>query len=150
MATSSAPATSAKAAVYHGPKPEPPFLTLTDIPIRSPTAGEAVVEILASQVRSYASEILDGSRQFPSLLPMVPGPGGVGIIRSIGPGNTILQPGQLVIIDATIRARDNAVAPDAMISGLVAAGPAGQSLQSVWTHGVWAEKAVLPVENLVC
>ncbi|KAG0052151.1 hypothetical protein BGZ83_002924 [Gryganskiella cystojenkinii] len=148
MATSTDPATTAKAAVYSGSKPEPPYLTITHLPIRSPTAGEAVVEIVAAHVRSYSYEWFNGSKQFPNLLPMVPGPGAVGIIRSIGPGNTVLQVGQLVIVDSTIRARDNAVNPAAMISGLMAAGPGGQSLQSVWSHGTWTERALVPFENL--
>lgn len=141
--------TTTKAAVFHGAKPTGPFLTISEIPIREPTSGEAVVEILAARVLSYASEIFDGSRPYPNLLPFVPGAGGIGIIRSIGPGNTTLQPGQLVVIDPTIRARDNAISPDIMLHGLIAYGPGPQSLQSVWNHGTWAEKSILPVENLV-
>ncbi|GJJ76423.1 hypothetical protein EMPS_08782 [Entomortierella parvispora] len=124
------------------------FLTITEIPIREPTSGEAVVEILAARVLSYASEIFDGSRPYPNLLPLVPGAGGIGIIRSIGPGNTTLQTGQMVVIDPTIRARDNAISPDIMLHGLIAYGPGPQSLQSVWNHGTWAEKSIIPVENL--
>jgi len=140
---------TARAAISHGPKPNPPFLTLSEILIREPTAGEAVIDVLATHIRSYASEILDGTREFPKILPSVPGSGAVGRIRSIGPGNTILQPGQLVVLDPTFRARDNVVAPAAIISGLLAPGPAGESLQSVWLNGSWAEKMVVPVENLV-
>ncbi|GJJ76443.1 hypothetical protein EMPS_08802 [Entomortierella parvispora] len=142
-------ATTAKAAISQAPKQNPPFVTLSEIPIREPTAGEAVIDILATHIRSYASEILDGTRVFPKIFPSVPGTGAVGRIRSIGPGSTVLRPGQLVIFDPTIRARDDAVAPAAIISGLLAPGPAGESLQSVWLNGSWAEKMVAPVENLI-
>lgn len=81
-----------------------------------------------------------------SIVPMVPGTGGVGIIRSLGPGNTILQVGQMVVLDPTIRARDNPIAPDTIMLGLFAAGPGGHSIHSVWQNGTWAEKVVAPVE----
>ena len=73
----------------------------------------------------------------------------MGIIRSIGPGNTTLQTGQLVVIDPTVRARDNAISPAIMLLGITADGPGAQNLQSVWNHGTWAEKSIIPIENLV-
>ncbi|GJJ78433.1 hypothetical protein EMPS_10792 [Entomortierella parvispora] len=128
------PTYTTKAAVFHGPKPVAPFLTISELPLREPTSGEAVVEILAARVLTYAHELFDGTRPYPNLLPFVPGVGGMGIIRSIGPGNTTLQTGQLVVIDPTVRARDNAISPDIMLLGLIAGGPGSQRLQEVWHH----------------
>jgi len=142
-------ATTAKAALFTGQKAIQPFLELTQISIREPTAGEAVVEMVATHIRSYSSEILDGTRSFMSIPPMVPGNGGIGIVRAIGPGNTLLQVGQLVAIDPAIRARDNPISPDTIIMGFFASGPGGKSLHSAWKNGTWAEKAVIPVEVLV-
>ncbi|GJJ76424.1 hypothetical protein EMPS_08783 [Entomortierella parvispora] len=141
-------ATTARAALFTGPKATQPYLEFVELPIREPAAGEAVVEILAAHVRSYVSENLSGERPFRSIPPMVPGNGGIGVIRAIGPGNTLLEVGQLVAIDPAIRARDNAISPDTIIMGFYAAGPGGKSLHSVWKNGTWAEKAVIPFEVL--
>ncbi|GJJ73202.1 hypothetical protein EMPS_05560 [Entomortierella parvispora] len=140
--------TTVRAALFTGQKATPPYLEPVDLPIREPSAGEAVVEIVAAHIRSYASESLSGVRPFMGVAPMVPGNGGVGIIRAIGPGSTILKVGQMVAIDPAIRARDNAISPDTIIMGFFAAGPGGTSLHSVWRHGTWAEKAVIPFEVL--
>ncbi|KAF9102776.1 hypothetical protein BGX29_004211 [Mortierella sp. GBA35] len=136
-----------KAAVFEAIKPSGPFLKLTDIPAPVATNGDAVIKILAARVVSYSKEVFDGSRIYPSLLPMVPGPSGVGIIQSLAPGAIHLKVGQLVFIDPTVRARDHPIKPDAILQGLIAFGK-GQELQKVWTNGAWAQEMLVPLENL--
>ncbi|KAF9904255.1 hypothetical protein EC991_002913 [Linnemannia zychae] len=136
-----------KAAVHEGVNPSVPFLKVTNIPAPVALNGDAVVKILATRVVSYSKEVFDGSRPYPNHLPMVPGPGGVGIIQSVAPGATHIKPGQMVYIDPTVRSRDHPITPDAMLQGLVAFGK-GIELQRVWNNGSWAEEMLVPLENL--
>ncbi|KAK3845105.1 MAG: alcohol dehydrogenase zinc-binding domain protein [Linnemannia gamsii] len=136
-----------KAALYEGVNPAASLLKVTDLPAPVALNGDAVIKILATRVVSYAKEVLNGTRPYPNLLPMVPGPGGVGIIQSVAPGATHLKPGQMVFIDPTVRSRDHPITPDAMLQGLIAFGK-GIELQRVWNNGSWAEEMLVPFENL--
>jgi hypothetical protein len=52
---------------------------------RRDRAGEAVVDVAAAPVLSYADEVLSGARQYAIFPPLVPGTGGVGKVRAAGP-----------------------------------------------------------------
>ena len=71
-------------------------LTLEDITEPVPQAGELLVRVLASPVLAYAQEVFSGERNYPLVLPLVPGGGAIGIVEKTGPDATRLQPGQLV------------------------------------------------------
>ncbi|TFK49524.1 alcohol dehydrogenase [Heliocybe sulcata] len=139
-----------KAALFHGTKPSPPYLTLTDLPSPTATAGSVVIKVLASSVLSYADEIFSGARTYPSLLPYVPGGGTVGIIKSAGPdvANPHLRVGTLVYCDCTIRARDDPYSTKLMLQGIGAFNARAQQVQSVWRNGSWAEEMLVPAENV--
>ncbi|KAG0201048.1 hypothetical protein BGX28_006068 [Mortierella sp. GBA30] len=139
-------ASTIKAAVFEKVKPNSPFLNITHIPAPVAGKGDVVVKILATRVASYAKEIFEGSRTFPMQLPMVPGPGGIGIIKSIGPGTAHLKVGQMVYVDPTIRARDHPINPQGILQGLFCS-PELQGLQG-WRSGCWAEETLVPVENV--
>ncbi|KAF9079432.1 hypothetical protein BGX23_004105 [Mortierella sp. AD031] len=136
-----------KAALYEGVNPSAPLLKVTDLPAPVANNGDAVVKILATRVVSYAKDVLNGTRPYPNLLPMVPGYGGIGIIQSVAPGAIHIKAGQMVFIDPTVRSRDHPVTPDAMLQGLIAFGR-GKELQKVWNNGSWAEEILVPLENL--
>ncbi|KAF9209030.1 hypothetical protein BGZ49_006574 [Haplosporangium sp. Z 27] len=136
-----------KAAVFEGQKPAAPFVTLTQIPAPVPGNGDVVVKVLSSLIVGYTKEVLSGVRNFPTRLPHVPGPGAIGIIKSIGPGSIHLKVGQMVYVDPTVRARDHPITPDYMLQGLVAGGNS-QRLQDVWLNGSWAEETLVPAESL--
>ncbi|KAF9992586.1 hypothetical protein BGZ80_005314 [Entomortierella chlamydospora] len=136
-----------KAAVFEGVKASAPFVNMTQIPAPIAGNGDVVVKVLAARVLSYAGEIFNGSRTYPSRLPFVPGSGGVGVIKSIGPGTVHLEVGQLVYIDPTVRARDHPISPAVMLQGLIAVGEA-QKMQDVWLNGSWAEEMSVPAENI--
>ncbi|KAI8594656.1 alcohol dehydrogenase zinc-binding domain protein, partial [Dissophora ornata] len=136
-----------KAAVFKGVKPSAPFLSLTQIQAPVAGSGDVVVKILATRVLGYMGEIFNGTRNYPSQLPMVPGSGGIGLIKSVGPGNVHLQVGQMVYIDPTVRARDHPISPQVMLQGLIAVGEA-QKMQDVWLNGSWAEEMLVPTENV--
>ncbi|KAF9199642.1 hypothetical protein BGZ49_010219 [Haplosporangium sp. Z 27] len=136
-----------KAAVFEGVKSSAPFVKLTQIPAPVAGNGDVVVKILAARVLNYAGEIFNGSRVYPTRLPFVPGSGGIGVIKSVGPGSVHLQVGQTVFIDPTVRSRDHPISPEVMLQGLVAVGEA-QKMQDVWLNGSWAEEMLVPVENI--
>ena len=46
---------------------------LKDVPDPQPSVGDAVIQVLAVPLVSYAKEIFLGTRQYPNLTPLIPG-----------------------------------------------------------------------------
>jgi alcohol dehydrogenase len=124
-------------------------LEVRTLPDPEPGAGEVVVDVVAAPVLPYHGEVFSGARQYPLLLPLVPGAGAVGRVRAIGPDATRLRAGDWVFCDATVRSRDDAVSPDIMLQGLIAAGEGPMRLQSRYRHGPFADQVLIPMENAV-
>jgi len=122
-------------------------LVIETLPDPHPGAGELVVDIVAAPVLSYAAEVYSGARQYPLHLPLAVGTGAVGRVRAVGPDATRLAPGDWVFCDPTVRARDEALAPDILLQGLIAPSPGAQRLQAHFGHGSFAEQQLLPLEN---
>ncbi|WP_314958360.1 zinc-binding alcohol dehydrogenase family protein [Bradyrhizobium cosmicum] len=110
--------------------------------------GEVVVDVVATRVLSYMNEVFSGERNYALDLPIIPGPGGIGRVRAIGPDATRLAVGDWVFCDPTVRSRDDAVAPDIALQGLTAAGPGGMRLQKHFHGGSFAEQMRVPTENV--
>lgn len=110
--------------------------------------GEVIVDIVATRVLAYMNEVFSGMRNYVLDLPIIPGPGGIGRVRAIGPDATKLGVGDWVFCDPTVRSRDDIVAPDIALQGLTAAGPGGMRLQQHFRHGSFAEQMRLPTENV--
>lgn len=110
--------------------------------------GEVIVDVVATRVLSYMNEVFSGERNYALDLPVIPGPGGIGRVRAIGPDATKLSVGDWVFCDPTVRSRDDVVAPDIALQGLTAAGPGGMRLQQHFRHGSFAEQMRVPTENV--
>ncbi|QIO33697.1 zinc-binding dehydrogenase [Bradyrhizobium sp. 1(2017)] len=110
--------------------------------------GEVIVDVVATRVLSYMNEVFDGTRNYALDLPIIPGPGGIGRVRAIGPDATRLAVGDWVFCDPTVRSRDDALAPDIALQGLTAAGAGGMRLQQHFRHGSFAEQMRVPTENV--
>jgi alcohol dehydrogenase len=123
-------------------------LALRDIPSPVPGTGEVIVDVFANAVLAYAGEVFSGRRNYPFDLPAVPGSGPIGRVRAVGNDATKLQAGDWVYCDPTVRARDDAQAPDIMLQGLIAPGPGPKRLQAWVGNGGWAEQVRVPTENL--
>lgn len=123
-------------------------LVIEDVPDPAIGTGEVIVDVVATRVLSYMNEVLDGTRNYALDLPIVPGPGGIGRVRAIGPDATRLAIGDWVFCDPTVRSRDDFVAPDIALQGLTGAGPGGMLLQKHFRHGSFAEQMRLPTENV--
>lgn len=111
--------------------------------------GEVIVDMVATNLPSYAAEVFSGDRKYPLVLPAVPGAGGVGRVRAVGPDATRLRPGDWVYCDCTVRSRDDAFSPDITLQGLSARGDGGLQLQKYFHDGSLAEQIRIPTENAV-
>ncbi|HTR84956.1 MAG TPA: alcohol dehydrogenase catalytic domain-containing protein [Reyranella sp.] len=111
--------------------------------------GEVIVDVVAAGVLAYARDVFSGKRQYLLELPIVPGSGGIGRVRAIGPDATRLAVGDWVFIDPTVRGRDDAVAPDIILQGLTAGSVAALGLQRYYHDGAFAEQVRVPTENAV-
>lgn len=122
-------------------------LTVQDWPEPILGTGEVIVDVVASSVLGYASQVFSGERQYLLELPVVPGTGAIGRVRSAGPDATQLARGDWVYCDPTIRSRDNAQNPDITLQGLSAGGEGGLRLQRYFGDGAWAQQMRVPTEN---
>lgn len=124
-------------------------LVLRDVPDPILRAGEVIVDIAATSVLGYAREVFSGERRYLLQLPAVPGPGGVGRVRAVGPDATRLAVGDWVYCDATVRSRDGGLTPEIILQGLTAGGEAGLGLQRHFRDGSFAQQMRTPTENAV-
>lgn len=111
--------------------------------------GEAIVDVVAAGMLAYARDVFSGKRQYLLELPIVPGAGGIGRVRAIGPDATRLAVGDWVFVDPTVRGRDDAVAPDIILQGLTAGSREALRLQRYYHDGAFAEQVRVPTENAV-
>lgn len=109
--------------------------------------GEVIIDVVATRVLSYANEVFSGERKYALDLPVIPGPGGIGRVRALGPDATELAIGDWVFCDPTVRARDNAVSPDITLQGWSARDAGGLKLQQYFRDGSFAEQMRVPTEN---
>ncbi|KAK0624490.1 alcohol dehydrogenase, partial [Lasiodiplodia hormozganensis] len=119
----------------------------TTQPTPHPTPGSAIIRILAAGILSYSGQIYTGSREYSFPTPLVPGASAIGRIAAVGPDATLLAPGALVLLDVTIRARDD---PDGaiMLSGIVE-GSAPKLMRGEWRDSTYAEFVRMPLENCI-
>ncbi|HZD25282.1 MAG TPA: zinc-binding dehydrogenase [Alphaproteobacteria bacterium] len=123
-------------------------LTIGTLPEPELGTGEVVVDVAATRVLAYMNEVISGARDYTLELPLAPGPGGIGRVRAVGPDATRLRPGDWVYCDPTVRSRDDAAAPDIALQGLTAPSEGGQRLQRHFRHGAFAERMLVPTENV--
>ncbi len=124
-------------------------LAIETLPDPEPSAGEVVVDVAAAPVLSYAAEVFSGARQYPMLLPLAVGVGGIGRVRAVGPDATLIAPGDWVFCDPTVRSRDDAIHTQVMLQGLIAPGEGAQRLQAYFRNGAFAERMLIPLENAI-
>lgn len=133
-------------AVIHTSPKHP--LTVQDATIPDAGPGSAVVEILATPLLTYMSEVIDGTRPYPMVYPLTPGTSAIARVRAIGPDAVSLKPGDLVLCDVFVTARDDPSA--SMLIGLHSNPPKAQPLmENEWRNSTWAESAKFPLENLL-
>ncbi|MCJ1241214.1 hypothetical protein MMC14_009218 [Varicellaria rhodocarpa] len=122
-------------------------LKVTTLSTPQPTPGSAIVRILVANVISYMREVYDGTRPYTFPTPMVTGTNAIGRVVAVGPDATSLKLGQLVLVDSTIRGRDDPTA--IMLSGIIDGDSEGSKklMQGEWRNSNHAEYAKVPLEN---
>jgi len=123
-------------------------LSVESVPDPVLGTGEVIVDVTATAVLPYTAEVFSGERQYQLALPVVPGLGAVGRVRTVGPDATRLAPGDWVWCDPTIRSRDDALTPDITLQGWSGRGPGGARLQRYFGQGSFAEQVLVPTENV--
>lgn len=123
-------------------------LAIEDVPDPIIGTGEVVVDVVATRVLSYANEVFSGERKYLLDLPVIPGSGGIGRVRQIGPDATHLAFGDWVLCDPTVRSRDDVQAPDITLQGWSARGEGGMKLQKHFRNGSFAQQIMVPTENV--
>jgi alcohol dehydrogenase len=123
-------------------------LVIADVPEPVLGTGEVIVDVVATRVLSYMNEVFSGARNYALDLPVIPGPGGIGRVRAIGPDATRLAVGDWVFCDPTVRSRDDAVSPDITLQALSARDAGGMRLQKHFHDGSFAEQMRVPTENV--
>ena len=124
-------------------------LAIENVSDPKPKTGEVVVDIIAAPVISYSKDVFSGVRKYPFLLPMIPGASAIGKISDLGSDATDLKIGDLVYCDPTVRARDKIRSPDIMLQGWIAPTDGAKILQKNFPNGSFAERMLLPMENVV-
>ncbi|WP_116135145.1 zinc-binding dehydrogenase [Trinickia diaoshuihuensis] len=125
-----------------------PF-AIADVPAPEMRTGEVIVDVVAAPVLSYANEVFNGARRYPIELPIIPGCGAIGRVRTSGPDATHLKVGDWVFCDPTVRSRDDALMPDIVLQGWSARGDGGLRLQRYYHDGPFGEQVRVPTENAV-
>jgi NADPH:quinone reductase-like Zn-dependent oxidoreductase len=119
---------------------------------RSRLQAKFPLTVLAVPVLSYTRAVITGRAEYPQAFPFVPGVSAIARVDAVGSDTTSLAPGQLVSFDPTIRARDDVSGArgTSILLGLHAgcSQEARKLAERAWCHGSWAEKLVVPLENL--
>ena len=124
-------------------------LSIGTVPDPLPGTGEVIVDVVATGILPYAAEVFSGARKYPLRLPVVPGCGAVGRVRTAGPDATRLSPGDWVFCDPTVRSRDGGLDPDITLQGWSSRGEGGLRLQEYFHNGPFAERMMVPTENAI-
>lgn len=122
-------------------------LTLRRLPVPEAVSGSVIIRVLAAPILTYAREIYNGERKYYYPTPYVPGASAVGRVVAVGPDATKLSAGDLVLVDATIRGRDD---PEAIfLSGIHGGYSEGarKLSQGMWRNSTFAEYARMPMET---
>ncbi|OAQ73482.1 isopropanol dehydrogenase [Pochonia chlamydosporia 170] len=140
-----------KAIVLHGPGQS----SVDTVPTPHPNPGSITIKVLHAMIHNNAKNIIKGSAaaggfQFQQPYPHIPGGYGVGRVAAPGPDTTMPEfrrPGQLVIFDPFVRARDDGDV--AILHGAFDGidERTKKFTRDNWRDGCWAEYVRMPLEN---
>ncbi|MCJ1284123.1 hypothetical protein MMC26_003454 [Xylographa opegraphella] len=126
---------------------EPP--TVQTIATPQPSPGSAIIKVVVANVLSYSRDIYNGKRKYAFPTPLVIGCSAVGHIAALGPDATSLTRGQLVLVDSTLRCRDDPTS--VCLSGIHEGFTDGSRalMRGEWRHSTYAEYTKVPLENCI-
>lgn len=118
-------------------------------PTPVPTSGQVLVRVLSTNIGRNHKAVLSGAYPLIRHYPLTPGGGCIGRIEAVGSDAISVEPGQLVYVDPAIVGRDDPTQKivHGMIQGF--APRATKLAADGWRNGTIAEKAIVPLENVV-
>lgn len=122
-------------------------LKLKTLPTPQATIGSVVVQVLCVSSHKSIPVMLSGKSFFTFPTPITPGNTAIGRVAAVGQDTTALEVGQLVMLEAFIRGRDN---PDVQILWGFFDGLSPESkkfMANNWSMGSYAEYVRAPLEN---
>ena len=121
--------------------------TVKEVPTPKCTPGSVIVENLSIPILPYAYEVyVDDVRKYPMPTPLTIGSSGIGRVVTVGPDSVKLAPGQLVLVDQYIRARDDR--ETSFLAGLYDGNSAGsKKLARHWKDWNYADYCAVPLES---
>jgi len=123
-------------------------LQVKDLPFPTATTGSAVVQVLSSPVLAYSSKLYSGALAYPLALPLTIGGGAIGRVVAVGNDATTVAPGKLVLLDPTVRGRDEPGSQILLgVHGGLDAG-SRKLMDGEWRNGAYAEYVRVPLENV--
>jgi len=121
-------------------------MSVKTVPTPSASPGSATLRVLAAGLQSYSRAVFTGKLPYILTLPQVPGASCVARVFEVGPDATTLKPNDLVWIDATITARDDADCNFLLgMHGGVTEG-SQKLMRESWRDGCYAEVVKAPLE----
>src|ERR1700760_569999 len=129
-------------------KSDPVSWTLEDRDIPEAIPGTIVIQVLYSVLVQYSKEHVTGKSYLNWPTPAVPGGNGIGRVHSVSVDTTIFWPGDLVLVEPTITARDDRASQ--MLLGFWEGLTPGSNklMKNIWRDGLWQQYCRLPVENV--
>lgn len=124
-------------------------LRTESFPTPQPVYGTVVIKIEAAPIYGLWKKALAVKNpliSYPTLF--VPGGPAVGRVAAVGPDTTTLQPGQLVLAEYFVQARDDPVGVQFVRGGRVMGdGRANKLAEDLYRHGAMAEYQIVAHEN---
>lgn len=125
--------------------------TIQHIPTPQATPGSAVLRVEVAGVISYLRDVYNGVRKYPYPVPLTIGTSAIARVVALGPDATSLKPGDLCLLDITIRGRDDIdrSASATFLSAIHEGFSEGSKklMHGEWRDGCYAEYVKWPLEN---
>jgi threonine dehydrogenase-like Zn-dependent dehydrogenase len=123
---------------------------IENTPVPQALPGSVIVQVLHVLVYQITPDVFYGTAPNPNMTlpyPLVFGSPAIGRVAAIGPDTTAFKPGQLVLVDSNLRARD-----DPNVSAVWGAfdgfdETTKRFVKETWRDGAWAEYVRAPLES---
>jgi D-arabinose 1-dehydrogenase-like Zn-dependent alcohol dehydrogenase len=127
-------------------------LEVRTVPTPIPISGSAVVKLLSANIGPQREGMYLGGTvrhlSFPT--PLVPGETAVCRVVSVAPDAVAVKPGDLVLVDPLVTARDDPSGTQILLGlfdGLTSASK--KLFAETWRDGLWSEMCHVPLENCI-
>ncbi|MDP9034427.1 MAG: zinc-binding alcohol dehydrogenase family protein [Myxococcota bacterium] len=118
-------------------------LQLVDVPEPALRAGAVRVRVTRAPVLSFMRAVVAGELGYTLPTPSVPGPNAIGVVDAVADDVFGIAVGQHVFLDPGL-----ASGGERALLGLTGISPGAARLQALYRNGTFAEKVLVPAENL--